>query len=341
MTDFFDAIRGLIAEDDISAAIDQLRQFLSGQSRTPGPMVHRFKDLSTDVTVESGAWNGLLRDKRNGTRDPADIDRRERRTKVALLDINNAAEAALERSKGPVVPQTPAVKFDAPEASQLEKVWGRNTLQNVAWLQKGIAASRAVCRVVTPKSLGTGFMVAGGRVVTNNHVLADPELAAQTFVEFNFEEDARGRMQQVYSYPAIAEGFVTLARLDCSVLRLAEVPGAPPLSSWGAVSLNGDDGLEVGQHLSIIQHPSGGQKKIAVTANEIVNIFDHRIQYMTDTMPGSSGAPVFDDAWTVVALHHAGGNLVKNTKGERIFANEGIKMRDILGDPTLAQALTG
>ncbi len=120
------------------------------------------------------------------------------------------------------------MEFDAPETSQSEKIWGRNSLQNVAWLQKGIAASRAVCRVVTPKSLGTGFLVAGGRVVTNNHVLADPELAAHTVVKFNFEEDARGRMQQVHSYPASAERFVTLARLDCIVLQPAEVVGAPP-----------------------------------------------------------------------------------------------------------------
>ena len=102
-TDFFGGIRELIAEDDISATLDQLRQFLSGQCQTPGPLVHRFKDLATDVTAESGAWNGLLRDKRQGTLDPADIDRRERRTKVALLDMIEAAEVALERSKGTVV----------------------------------------------------------------------------------------------------------------------------------------------------------------------------------------------------------------------------------------------
>ena len=103
---------------------------------------------------------------------------------------------------------------------------------------------------------------------------------------------------------------------------------------------NGESGLEGGQHLSIIQHLSWGQKKIAVTANEIVNIFNHRIQYMTDTMPGSLGAPVFDDAWTVVTLHHSGGNLVKNAKGERIFANEGIRIRDIMAQATLAQAFS-
>lgn len=91
--------------------------------------------------------------------------------------------------------------------------------------------------------------------------------------------------------------------------------------------------------MSIIQHPNGGRKKIAVTANEIVNLFDHRVQYLTDTMPGASGAPVLDDAWAVVAVHRAGGNLLKNAHGERIFANEGVRMQKVLADPDVGAAL--
>jgi hypothetical protein len=32
----------------------------------------------------------------------------------------------------------------------------------------------------------------------------------------------------------------------------------------------------------------------------------------------------------VVALHHAGGNLVTNQRGDRMFANQGILMERIL-----------
>jgi V8-like Glu-specific endopeptidase len=62
----------------------------------------------------------------------------------------------------------------------------------------------------------------------------------------------------------------------------------------------------------------------------VVNLFEHRLQYTTDTLPGSSGSPVFNDAWKVVALHHAGGNLVTNPRGDRMFANQGILMAKIL-----------
>jgi hypothetical protein len=60
----------------------------------------------------------------------------------------------------------------------------------------------------------------------------------------------------------------------------------------------------------------------------------------TDTLPGSSASPVFNDSWRVVALHHAGGNLVKNARGERLFANEGILMCDVVAALSLAPALS-
>ena len=84
--------------------------------------------------------------------------------------------------------------------------------------------------------------------------------------------------------------------------------------------------------MSIIQHPQGGPKQIAVTANQVVNIFDHRLQYTTDTLPGSSGSPVFNDDWKVVAIHRAGGNLLTNKRGDRRFANEGILLSYIFDD---------
>jgi V8-like Glu-specific endopeptidase len=45
---------------------------------------------------------------------------------------------------------------------------------------------------------------------------------------------------------------------------------------------------------------------------------------VNSTIPGSSGSPVFNDAWKVIAIHHAGGELISNERGDRMFANEGI-----------------
>ena len=74
----------------------------------------------------------------------------------------------------------------------------------------------------------------------------------------------------------------------------------------------------------IVQHPEGGLKQIAVTNNHVIGLTGDRVQYSTHTLPGSSGSPVFDDRWRVVAIHRGGGTLVKDATGRRVYANEGI-----------------
>ena len=60
--------------------------------------------------------------------------------------------------------------------------------------------------------------------------------------------------------------------------------------------------------------------------------------YLADTLPGSSGSPVLNNRWEVVALHHSGGahppqkataDLQKILKGQYKF-NEGIPIKAIL-----------
>jgi V8-like Glu-specific endopeptidase len=56
------------------------------------------------------------------------------------------------------------------------------------------------------------------------------------------------------------------------------------------------------------------------------------MQYITSTLNGSSGSPIFSDGWEVLALHHAGGNIPEPTTQQRYFRNEGILVTSILAD---------
>ena len=71
-----------------------------------------------------------------------------------------------------------------------------------------------------------------------------------------------------------------------------------------------------------MQHPRGEKKQVALRENRIVDIPDRFLHYAADTEPGSSGSPVFNDQWEVVALHHASVPLT----GKDEFANEGIRI---------------
>src|SRR5262249_36255187 len=67
-------------------------------------------------------------------------------------------------------------------------------------------------------------------------------------------------------------------------------------------------GLAPPGSILIVQHPRGRPMELALGANALIgpNGNGTRVRYRTNTEPGSSGSPVFDLDWNLVALHHAG-----------------------------------
>ena len=62
-------------------------------------------------------------------------------------------------------------------------------------------------------------------------------------------------------------------------------------------------------------------------SNVVAFVGANRVQYLTDTEPGSSGSPVFDKEWNVVALHHSGGWVSEPgavDPNRQFYRNEGI-----------------
>ena len=63
-----------------------------------------------------------------------------------------------------------------------------------------------------------------------------------------------------------------------------------------------------------------------------------RVHYYADTNHGSSGSPVFNRLWEVIALHHSGGpyppeSVTRKTENDVLYAfNEGIPMKAILAE---------
>ena len=92
------------------------------------------------------------------------------------------------------------------------------------------------------------------------------------------------------------------SNLDYAILKLKEESGRRPLPICGReVSVKSGERVPV----NIIQHPYGGIKKLAIRNNLAVKTYEMNIAYFTDTDGGSSGSPVCNDAWEVVALHKA------------------------------------
>ncbi|MFC8142403.1 trypsin-like serine peptidase [Streptomyces paradoxus] len=57
----------------------------------------------------------------------------------------------------------------------------------------------------------------------------------------------------------------------------------------------------MGEFVNIIQHPRGEPKQLSLRDNQIVDALERFLHYESDTREGSSGSPVFNDPWEVVA----------------------------------------
>ncbi|MBL7826067.1 MAG: trypsin-like peptidase domain-containing protein [Saprospiraceae bacterium] len=221
-------------------------------------------------------------------------------------------------------------QFDiSTEKVSLEKVIGSlDNLFTVNWLERAMNVSKAVCRVVVDEAknkYGTGFLIQGGYLITNNHVIGTPEEAAGARIEFNYERDLNGLYKATSQYKLDASDFKTSPIKDFDCTRIKVIDGGDnPLSSWGVLEMDSGYKPEEGEGVSIIQHPDGGDKRIALRANEVIGQQDQYLYYTTDTKGGSSGSPVLNKELKVVALHHAG----RDFKGKA--ANEGILISKVL-----------
>jgi hypothetical protein len=213
-----------------------------------------------------------------------------------------------------------------------ERIIGEDTLRDVRILALALAATSAVVRLRVGSDdgqarLGSGFMVANDLVMTNHHVVSTSGEAGRTEVAFNYELDVNGRPRSVQVAHGL-EGrlFHSNADLDYAVFQLRDVPPfGQPLILRGTV-------MKPESRVAIIQHPLGSLKKIAMQNNHVAYADQRVIQYYTPTDEGSSGSPVFDEDYRVVAIHHSGGRI-QDPKTQRWYIrNVGTSMIAVLAD---------
>lgn len=249
-------------------------------------------------------------------------------------DIADSAQALLRDLPKAALPVSALEAGTTPAFTPkaLQQINGINNLRQIGWLRLGLSLSDAVCRILTPGGLGTGFLIGPRTLMTANHVIPSEADARDSFAEFGYQlaySLGRSLLDSV-AEPSTRyrldpdSRFETNQPLDYTIVDVHEEPDAPALARLGHAKLNPFADPVVDDHVTIIQHPNGQLKQICLTANAVIAVEPPFIHYTTDTMPGSSGSPVFNDLWEVVAIHHASGPF---TAGRH--TNEGILMSSI------------
>ncbi|WP_341211815.1 serine protease [uncultured Limimaricola sp.] len=196
------------------------------------------------------------------------------------------------------------------------------------YFAKGLAAARCVGRIdgLSGLFLGTGFICAPGFVMTNNHVIPSPKYA-EYGIDIGFETyDQRVEVDKCRLDP---ERFFFTSKqsdLDCTIIAMEEELGAKLSEALGWHGIKAEQGkIALGKPTSVIQYPKGQGKRLVVHNSMLIEIAEldeasddwrrnTRLWYTSDTASGSSGSPVFNRNFEVIALHHAGIPMRENGK---------------------------
>ena len=227
---------------------------------------------------------------------------------------------------------------DVPEAqgaALLEKIINTADFVGIRYLDAGVAAARAIGRVNIRdasgrlQGYGTGSLVSPTLLLTNHHVLPDPDAARHSAIEFNYQDGIDGRPLPAQVLPFDPDRFFLAD--DERDFALVAVNAAPAeLAVFGFNRLIESEGKAIiGEFVTIVQHPRGEKKQVALRENRIVDVPERFLHYSADTKPGSSGSLVFNDQWEAVALHHAS---VPAPERRELggFVNEGVRISRIV-----------
>lgn len=232
--------------------------------------------------------------------------------------------------------------WQGPESTDaLERIWSsRSQFREANFLDRIQRVAKATGRVeyTSGGAIGTGFLVGPDLLLTNHHVLPVNANLTQRQVRFGYRLNDQDlvEMGTTHTFSEILASSPN-TELDFTLVRLTEAVGAD--TAFGHVTLV-DRELNEDDTLYIVQHPDGRPQQIALSSDPVVYIAPghRRVQYLTDTEHGSSGAPVCNHQGFVVALHHSGSPHPRLPAALRhIHGNEGIPIKAIL--PELAQYL--
>lgn len=192
---------------------------------------------------------------------------------------------------------------------------------------------------------GTGFLISSNTLITNYHVMEavilgeagqtteDGFSAKSSNVKCRFDYKRLGNKVlnpgtvyqldsnwQIDISPNLPlDQLPSGEYLDYAIIRLAGDPGNEFVASKNASSGENRGWIKLPENIAnddflpnsplfIMQHPQGQPLKLALDTNAIIGLTNDktRLRYRTNTEPGSSGSPCFNQKLELIALHHSG-----------------------------------
>lgn len=205
---------------------------------------------------------------------------------------------------------------------------------------------------------GTGFLVGKNYLLTNLHVVEKQEHLFKFQAAFAYEGDIN--RTQRYSFDTSFWKPADNQSLDYVLLKLKPENGKEAGEDFDPINLASVDSVKIfprlivqklyslfqegklpeqswdqlqerginGDVVNIIQHPEGRAKEIVIFNNQLDQLYENFLVYTSDTLPGSSGSPLFNVKWELIGIHQA---ALLNPNG-KVRGYLGIRMDKILAD---------
>lgn len=213
----------------------------------------------------------------------------------------------------------------------LEVVLGPPNFKSIWWLERAVETARHVARVKLPNGSATGFLISNNIFLTNNHVFENENDARRAKLQFDYRLLANGDLADVDVWECDPDVlFHTNAALDYTIVKVKPKDEQDAGDVWGFFDPRHGVTISEGNRVNIIQHPQGRFKEIAFRDNQVKSVAESYVQYITDTDYGSSGSPVLDDSFRVVALHNQ--RVPDPNAPSRWYRNQGYRIEAILED---------
>lgn len=167
---------------------------------------------------------------------------------------------------------------------------------------KALSARNTVGRIESPigNPIGTGVLITKDFLLTCNHIFSKSQVQ-KAWVRLGYQAGSYESEKDVLQLDVITKN----SRFDYALLKINA-----PIQQTN-ICINESSILDSGQDVRIIHHPQGNHVIIS-DLGKIIQVGEDYIDHNVKTNDGSSGAPIFNRQWELIAIHQGNVGIGRN-----------------------------